>query len=132
MAIVCWKFDAVLLVGSLFMAGCGGGKPPEEGKPTGVTCPTMQTLTYANFGKAFMDANCVRCHSSKLTGAARKGAPDDHNFDTAEDIRPLTEHIDELAGAGATITNTAMPPDEPRPGVEDRRRLAEWLACGAP
>jgi hypothetical protein len=28
--------------------------------PTGSTCPQNSTLTYENFGKAFIDTNCLR------------------------------------------------------------------------
>lgn len=103
-----------------------------EGKPTMATCPSPPTLTYANFGQAFMQSFCLRCHSTAVASNARMGAPSDHNFDLVTDIRSLAEHIDEHAGSGPAATNTIMPPGDPRPTTEDRRKLAEWLACGAP
>jgi hypothetical protein len=36
-----------------------------------------------------------------------------------------------MAGAGDDVTNTLMPPSAPRPSVEERKKLAQWLACGA-
>lgn len=109
-----------------------GPPTPATGKPTGATCPSSQTLTYANFGKSFVQTYCLRCHSATVAGAARNGAPDDHNFDALEDVKPLAEHIDELAGAGPAGTNTLMPNGDPLPSVQERRNLSEWLACGAP
>jgi uncharacterized membrane protein len=110
----------------LTLTGCEGGEA------TGVTCPTGSTLTYQNFGQAFMSTYCLRCHNETLTGDARHGAPSDVNFNTVEKIRAESHEIDELAGASATITNASMPEDGEKPSVEDRRKLAEWLACGAP
>jgi cytochrome c5 len=103
-----------------------------EGVPTGSTCPTTQTLTYANFGQAFFDSYCQRCHASTVTGAARMGAPSDHTFDMKQDIQLLSEHIDELAAAGPDAVNIEMPPDGAKPTEAERRQLGEWLACGAP
>lgn len=103
------------------------------GEPTGETCPTGSTLTYGNFGKEFMSNYCIRCHSSSLSGSARQGAPSDHNFDTLEGIRDTNvEHIDEVAAASANQVNTMMPPSGPRPSLEERQQLGEWLACGTP
>ena len=102
------------------------------GTPTESVCPTTQTLTYANFGMGFFTTYCQRCHASTVTGAARQGAPADHVFDQVEDIRLLSEHIDELAGAGPAATNVVMPPDGQKPTEAERRQLGEWLVCGAP
>jgi hypothetical protein len=99
---------------------------------SGATCPTPQTLTYDNFGRDFMDRFCRRCHGSNQTGAARQGAPLDHTFDSLDEIRPLRDHIDKHAAAGPNATNTDMPPNDPRPTLEQRKQLGEWLACGAP
>ena len=104
----------------------------EEGAPTGAVCPTTQTLTYSNFGQTFMQTYCLRCHSTSVTGADRNGAPDDHNFDVLDDIRSLADHIDELAGSGPMATNTIMPKNDPRPTLQERQQLSEWLACAGP
>ena len=103
----------------------------EEGKPTGATCPTGSTLTYANFGQTFMQTYCLRCHSASVTGAARMNAPADHNFDNIGQIQGLADHIDEHAGSGPDATNTEMPPNDPKPSTAERAQLSEWLACGA-
>lgn len=110
----------------LTLVGCGGGKP------TGATCPTGSTLTYQNFGQTFMSTYCLRCHNEALTGSARQNAPSDVNFNTVEEIRAKTKDIDEQAGASSTVTNEEMPPNGEKPTVDERQKLAEWLACGAP
>jgi uncharacterized membrane protein len=109
------------------VAACHG-----EGAETLATCPKTQTLTYANFGQAFMQKYCLRCHSASVQGSARLGAPSDHNFDSLADIRSLAEHIDMNAGSGPGGTNTAMPEGDPTPTTDERAKLSEWLACGAP
>ncbi len=110
----------------LTLVGCGGGKP------TGATCPTGSTVTYTNFGQTFMSSYCLRCHNEAVTGSARKGAPTDVNFNTLDEIKAKSKDIDENAGASASVTNTEMPPDGDKPTLDDRKKLAEWLACGAP
>lgn len=117
----------------LMLGACGEDAESHDGSPSGAVCPPDSTLTYESFGRKFMSDYCTRCHSSTLTGAARNGAPSDHDFDTLEGIRATDPaHIDEHAAAGPEQVNTAMPPTEPRPSVAERRQLGEWLACEMP
>ena len=116
---------------------CAACSSPSElfGPPTGATCPTPSTLTYANFGEPFMTSYCIGCHSSTLMGAQRHGAPLLHDFDTQAGILPFIAHIDETTASGPDATNTAMPPDgttPTTPTLAERQMLGEWLACGAP
>lgn len=118
--------------------GCGSGHEDDEGEelelgpPSGAACPEGSTLTYDSFGRSFMESYCLRCHSGSVTGAAREGAPSDHNFDTIIEIQGLADHIDQMAGVGPDSTNEIMPTDDPKPTLAERQQLAEWLACGAP
>jgi hypothetical protein len=100
------------------------------GPNSGAECPDNSTLTYANFAQGFFSSYCLRCHSSQLTGAARMGAPGDHNFDTLAEIELLSMHIDQLAASGPDSTNETMPPSNPKPSLADRKKLGEWMACG--
>lgn len=118
----------LLTVGLLL---CCTPETPPPGQ-TGTVCPPNSTLTLEGFGRPFMEKYCLRCHSVGLSGADRRGAPNNHDFDKVTDIRTLATHIDDETGAGPTGTNTQMPPDEPRPTLEERKRLSEWLACDAP
>ena len=121
--------EALLALG--LVAGCSDSVPL-YGPPTGSTCPRGSTLTYESFGKPFMEGYCTRCHSSELTGAARRGAPSFHDFDTVIGIRPIADHIELTTAGGPDAMNRSMPPDGARPTDEERRLLGEWLACGAP
>jgi hypothetical protein len=105
---------------ALFAAGCG-----EEGlgDATGSTCPGDSTLTYENFGQAFIQTNCLACHA--------KTGPESPKFDTVEQVRASAGDIDRAAAAGPKGVNTFMPEDGSVAEAE-RRKLGEWLACGAP
>jgi len=97
---------------------------------TDAVCPDGSPLTYESFGKSFMDKYCVSCHSSSLVGeAARKGAPEGHDFDRLEGILPSAEHIDQYAAIGPAAENRRMPPMDPKPTDEERTKLGQWLAC---
>jgi len=120
---------------ALSLGACSHGSDPAEpsGLATGSTCPSNSELTYENFAASFMKRYCTRCHAASLSSSQRQGAPSDHNFDTLEGLRMTdVEHIDEQAAAGPDRENTSMPPGEPRPTTEERRKLGEWLACGMP
>ena len=114
-----------------------GGGAHDHTKPvgpeTGAECPSGGTqLTYENFGKDFFSKYCLSCHSESKTGTARNGAPADHNFDKLADIQLLAAHIDQNAGSGPKATNTDMPRGSgPKPDEAERKKLSEWLACGA-
>ena len=88
---------------------------------TGSTCPPASTLTYANFGAAFMSANCGGCHSNG-------NRP---NLATQADVQANASAIDSSAAAGPNGENTRMPKSG-SVSTADRTLLGEWLACGAP
>lgn len=90
-------------------------------------CPTGgTTLTYQNFGQGFFSANCDHCHSAQ--SGNREGAPDAYAFDSLAQILEHTERIF-ARSAGPNDSMPIGPDDPPR---EERDKLAEWLACGAP
>lgn len=117
---------------TVLLPACEHGHGHGEGTPSGAVCPEDSTLTWESFGQAFMATHCTRCHDSSLFGAARNGAPSDHNFDTAAAVREQLEHIDQQAAAGPDAVNTEMPLGDPAPTEDERRQLGEWIACGAP
>jgi len=104
---------------SLLPLACGSG----PGDPTGSTCPTDSTLSYANFGQAFMADHCLSCH--------RAGGPETPTLSTLEQIRQNSDVIDRSAAAGPNAVNSYMP-DGGSVAESERRKLGEWLACGAP
>jgi uncharacterized membrane protein len=115
---------ALVALSLLALAGCSS--------PSGAACPNGSTATWDNFGKDFTLAYCQRCHATNVTGAARKGATPDVNFDTVEGVRAHAAAMDEYAGAGPNGVKTFMPPDDPKPDAAERQKLSQWLACGAP
>lgn len=112
--------------------GCCAGEAEVLGPATETQCPPTSTLTYANFGEEFMTTYCTRCHSATLTGEARMGAPEFHDFDTLEGIIPVANHVDQTAASGPAATNDSMPIDGAMPSLAERQQLAEWIACGTP
>ncbi|PRQ03126.1 hypothetical protein [Enhygromyxa salina] len=127
---------------SLVFAACDGGdehgheEHHEEhgethgehgGEPSGAECDA--SLTYEEFAAPFMQSYCTGCHSSTLTGPARNGAPDGHDFDSLAGILAVAGHVDQYAAAGPDATNELMPPSGPAPSHAEREMLGAWLAC---
>lgn len=104
-----------LLFGLLLLGACG------DGEPTGITadnltCPPGATDTYANFGQAFVQTNCLLCHETN----------EQPHLATQADVKT---HM--AAVLQQSVFTTAMPQDATLT-VEERRRFGEWLECGAP
>jgi uncharacterized membrane protein len=83
-------------------------------------------LSYANFGAPFFSHWCNSCHSAPV--GQRQGAPEDVVFGTREQIVRWRERI----FARAAADNDSMPPGPDDPPLDQRDKLADWLACGAP
>ncbi len=112
-------FSAIL--GSALVA-CGAHDTIDEHPcPSGGT-----TLTYDNFGKGFLDRWCQDCHGEKAS--PRNGAPPDYVFGSREDAIAHRGRI----FAKAAGDNMSMPPGNGGPSADERAKLADWLACGAP
>lgn len=110
-----------LVIAALALASC------KETTIDEVSCPPAgTTLTYESFGKPFLDANCQTCHGKPTT--ERKGAPSSFDFGSRDAAQTHRARI----FARAAADNVTMPPGPDDPPREERDRLAEWLACGAP
>jgi hypothetical protein len=90
-------------------------------------CPDDSALSSENFGGPFLLTHCTGCHHSSLGEAERAGAPVGVDFDSLDDVRARADRI----WARAADHNTSMPPAG-GPAPDERVRLGEWLACGAP
>lgn len=125
----CVVFAGGVLFAAIAALACGEGEHSHEDSTgsSGAACPTTDPPTYDNFGRSFMSTYCTRCHSGMA--ADRHGAPADHNFDRLSEIRKFAGHVDDRAAAGPNAVNTQMPPDDPKPTEEERRKLGAWLAC---
>ena len=88
--------------------------------------PSGTTLTYASFGAPFMERHCQKCHGAPPS--EREGAPSSFDFGSQADV---ARHRDRIFVRSAA-DNTTMPPGPDDPSPEERAKLAEWLACGAP
>lgn len=117
---------------ALIACSSSEGARVDEG-PSGAECPEDSTVGWSNFARDFFEKYCVECHDSSLRGAERQGAPAAHDFDSLALTRTMpADHIDEVAASGPLATNRSMPPMDPTPTDEERRKLGEWLACGMP
>lgn len=81
-----------------------------------VSCPTGSTLTYANFGSAFMTDHCLECHATR-------------------ESPKLTTEVQIVANRSRILQQavyTNAMPDDADMSIAEREMLGEWLACGAP
>ena len=132
-----WVFRSILggVVASL--VSCSDPSPAPDPAPvlsgvaTGATCPASSTLTYESWALGFFGNYCLRCHSMALGQGERTGAPLGYNWDDIDSVRAHSEEIDLMAAASSTVVNTEMPYNPPDPPVSERKKLGEWLACGA-
>jgi hypothetical protein len=116
-------FALIFVSASLLSITTGCKESTLEERP----CPPEGTkLTYDNFGRSFMQGNCQTCHG--VPSKDRKGAPSGYDFSSIDDVRKYKSRIFSRAASD----NTTMPPGPDDPPSEERERLAEWLACGAP
>lgn len=84
--------------------------------------------TWESFAGEFFGRFCTRCHTSQLSGsAARQGAPAGLNWDDEAVVRANLHDIRNAVG----VLNY-MPPNNPRPTCELRRRVVRWIDAGAP
>ncbi len=90
-------------------------------------CPPDSPYTVINFGAPFMLTHCTGCHHSSLAMDERAGAPLGVDFDDLAYVRDQAPQI----WARAADQNMTMPPLG-GPAQDERTRLGEWLACGAP
>src|SRR5689334_8898558 len=99
---------------ALTLAGCTSSATSTGISP--LTCPPDTTLTYANFGSAFISDNCLSCHASKNSPT----------LTTQAQIQLNKSRI-----LSAAVYSEAMPKDATM-DIAERQLLGEWLACGAP
>jgi len=79
-----------------------------------ITCDT--TLTYANFGQAFLESNCLDCHAGK----------ESPNLSAQAAVQTNANRI-----ISEAVYSTAMPEDKDLAN-DERILLGQWLQCGAP
>ena len=107
----------------LFIIGCA--ETQEE--PTNALCVHDPPLTYANFGKAYMDIHCIGCHSVDIPEGHRVGAPIGVDFNTYDDVLDWAERL-EARATRAYSDSVTMPPGG-GPTSEELDLFEEWLYC---
>lgn len=77
------------------------------------------------YGEVAAFSKCVGCHSSAKTGAARKSAPADVNFDSKAAADEVAEDAAAMVRAGA------MPPRSTGAVLSDaeKQQLYTWAEC---
>lgn len=96
------------------LVGCGD-------KSTGLTnadiaCPPGSTLTYANFAKELVASKCLGCHAGARSP----------NLSTQSALK---------ANQGRVIDQAVLTSNMPNEGDmsdDERKKLGQWLNCGAP
>ena len=102
----------IVMMAGLGLAGCGS----DLGE-----CPSGSETQQAA-GKALVEAQCVRCHSSKLTGSARQDAPADLNFDVEATVKDDADDMYSETESGS------MPPDA-KLTSDEIESIRIYLAC---
>lgn len=101
---------------ALSLLGCAEEEPTD--------CVHDPPLSYANFGKGFMQQYCTACHASLLPEGLRMDAPIGVNLDTYADVQRWSDRII----ARVEDTENPMPPGS-GPRAEEIANLREWMAC---
>ena len=122
---------AAALLG-LLVAGCSPDMPlPDQVVVDDADEIDCDELTYENFGQAFFQSYCLRCHSVTNVGdIARNDAPVGIDYDTLEGVREFATRIRLRAGELGDMPPLLVP--VPRPSEEERLQLIRWIDCDTP
>lgn len=108
------------LRGSLACLALALGLAACSDSSTGITeqdiaCPTDSTLTYANYGQAAITTWCLDCHNRERPVLS-----------TQAQVKAATSQI-----ISEAVFSSAMPEDKDM-SLDERKKLGQWLRCGAP
>ncbi len=119
----------VLVPLGVFGIHCSPDLPlPDDLIPKTVDCTEIDH-TYENFGKAFLQEYCLRCHSVTLeSDLSRLDAPLGINFDSMGQVREFESRIRLRAGELGDMPPRLIP--GPHPSFDERIKLIEWIECG--
>jgi uncharacterized membrane protein len=102
------------------LGACGGEDPPPD--------PCAPPPRFAELSTTVLEVSCVECHSARVTGVARRGAPVGVDFDSFALAEPSK------AALADAITSGRMPPPSAAnvtPTTPEGRELAAgWRTCG--
>jgi uncharacterized membrane protein len=110
---------------AMLAAGCASGDDDDDGGLASVQCDAQTIPKYA---EVLAFHKCVMCHSSTLSGNARRQANPSVNFDTYLAAKAQAEAAVHQVQAGQ------MPPSPS--GITltagEKDQLSVWALCGAP
>lgn len=112
-----------LALAPLALAACTDNNGGDEAGPD-VDCAAEAAPKYSEMAEIW--AQCTICHSSMLSGADRKGAPDGYDYDTYESAKAEAAEIAEEVDEGK------MPLPPGMLTAEQKDQLVRWAACGTP
>ena len=100
----------------------------EETEDTAMAlCQHTPSLSYANFGKGYIDFHCIGCHSADLPETHRVGAPLGVDFNTYDDVLHWADRI-EARGTRFYSQPITMPPGG-GPTSSELDMFESWLTC---
>ncbi len=120
----CLRLTFALIL-TLAFAGCGGDNSPVN-PGNGNGNGNGEEITYTSDIQPILAANCTRCHSTTLTGAARNGAPVDVNWNTyAAAVQAAPRGLLRMQAG-------TMPPTGNRVPAADITKFQQWIQAGTP
>ena len=90
-------------------------------------CTHDPPLSYANFGKGFIDIHCVGCHAEDLPEGHRVGAPIGVDLNTYDHVLTWADRIEARATRAFSDTITMPPGGGPTDSELDL--FEEWVYC---
>ena len=109
-----------------FVLACASTEEIED-TATLALCQHDPPLSYANFGKGYIDFHCIGCHSVDLPESHRVGAPMGVDFNTYNDVLNWAERI-EARGTRIYAEPITMPPGG-GPTSSELDMFESWLTC---
>ena len=108
-----------------FILACSSKEETED--TAFALCQHDPPLSYANFGKGYIDFHCIGCHSVEIPETHRVGAPLGVDFNTYDDVLHWAERI-EARGTRIYSDLITMPPGG-GPTNSELAMFESWLTC---
>ena len=118
--------QGVLTLVICLIAGCGDKLYSDNvgrSDPVALDAGGEGPVTYTGQIKPILDARCISCHASDLSGSVRNGAPPGFNYDTYAAAQAMAVEANEQ------IQSSFMPPGAPLED-SDKGLFQQWLDDG--
>lgn len=107
------------------LAGCGEKLDAPANAERDLGDGVCEGVTYETAVKAITEIYCTSCHSSELSGAARRGAPARVDLDSYEGVKARAERV------LMRIEQGTMPPVGEKPTPEEAEMMRCWVEGGS-